>query len=59
MPISAIEVHVGKRTYRIVGEQVWVRAFGTTGPGQQPHYNWIEVEKGSGSWLEAKNESKG
>lgn len=54
MAIHAIETIVGKRMYRIVGDRVWVQGFGTTGPGQQPHYHWIEVkEKDSGSYKEA------
>jgi len=52
--IHATEVVVGKRLYRIVGDRVWVQGFGTTGPGQTPHYHWIEVEKGSPSYKEAR-----
>ena len=52
--IYATEIAVGKRLYRIVGDRVFVQSFGTTGPGQRPHYSWIEVEKNSGSYQEAR-----
>ena len=54
MTIYATEVIVGKRLYRIVGDKVWVQGFGTTGPGQNPHYTWVEVKKGGEAYKEAR-----
>ena len=56
MAVISVEVTVGARRYRVTGDRVWVRGFGTTGPGQTPHYNWISVDKASGSYREAMTE---
>lgn len=51
--VAAIEINVGKRRYRIVGDLVWVQGFGTTGPGQTPHYSWLSVNRDGVSYSEA------
>lgn len=58
MSVTSIEVKVGKRDYKISGDRVWVLGFGTTGPGQTPHYNWIPVDHGSASHKEAMTAKK-
>jgi hypothetical protein len=55
MSVSALEIKVGKRLYRICGDRVWVQGFGTTGPNQTPHYSWLTIKAGSASYKEAKN----
>ena len=51
--MPAIDFRVGERTYRMRGKKVWVQAFGTTGPGQTPHYSWVAIQPGTASYQEA------
>lgn len=43
--VSIASVYYGPQEWRIANGQYYVKMFGTSGPGQSPHWFWGEVSQ--------------
>ena len=45
--VLGVKVEYNGNVFKTEGDKLYARMFGTTGPGQKPHWSWGEISKTS------------